>query len=124
MKHPTKTALCLGASLAAAAIAQPAVTITGDNTQITESCVVHIPKGTVISDTDGNGVIQIAADGVTVEFAPDEAELFGASEETPWDALTGIGIRVEGHKNVTIRGARLHRFKVAIWASDCDGLTI
>lgn len=115
------------AALAGAAAAQPSlplVTVTADNTRIDQSCRVKIQAGAVIADEDGNGVIHIVADGVTVEFVEGEAELFGAPEGTPWEELDGVGIRIDGRKNVTLKGPHTHRFKVGIWASDADGLEI
>jgi hypothetical protein len=105
--------------------AVPEVVVTADNTMITTSCRVSIPRGTVIPDLDGNGVIHIAADGITVEFAGDRgAELLGAPKGTPYDQFTGIGIRIEGRKNVTLRGPHAHYYKIGILATRADGLVI
>ena len=46
----------------------PIVELTHDNTRIDSSCLVRIKPGTVIADTDGNGVIQIERSGITIEF--------------------------------------------------------
>ena len=124
MMHKTMTAMVLCAAWVGTATAQPTITVTADNTRIDQSCLVRIPEGTVIADADGNGVIQIVADGITVEFVEGQGELMGAPEGTPWEELTGVGIRIDGHKNVTLRRAHAHRFKVGIWASDCDGLVL
>lgn len=102
----------------------PQITITEDNTRIETSCIVRIAADSFIEDTDNNGVIHIEGDGITVVFAEGEAELLGAEKGTPWEMLTGIGIRIDGSKNVTLIGPHLHRFKVGIWASDADGLSI
>jgi parallel beta-helix repeat protein len=113
--------------VAAAVLGQPdlpTVTVTRDNTVIDRSCRVVIPAGTVIRDDDGDGVIHIGADGITVEFAPGQAGLVGATPGTPWDAMTGVGIRVEGRRGVTIKGAGVHSFKVGIWATSADGLVL
>ncbi len=102
----------------------PEITITEDNTRIETSCLVRVAPGTVIEDTDNNGVIHIVGDGITVLFVEGEAALFGAAEGTPWETLTGIGIRIDGSKNVTLIGPHLHRYKIGIWATDADGLLI
>jgi len=109
---------------AALAAAQPSklVTVTDDDTVLTESCTVVILKGSVITDANDNGVIQINADNITVTFTG--APLRGAPEATPWDQLKGIGVRINGHKNVTLKGLNVSGFKVAIRASNADGLTI
>lgn len=101
----------------------PVVRITADDTRIDRSCRVVVPSGVIIPDANGDGVIHIAADDITIEFA-DGSELRGAAPGTPWDTLTGIGVRVRGHKGVTIRGARVHGYKVGVSATDADGLTI
>lgn len=110
--------------LCAAIAAQPtkSVTITADDTAIAESCTVVIPKGTVIPDANGNGVVQINADNITIAFSG--APLRGATESTAWDQLKGLGVRVNGHKNVTLRNLAVSGYKVAVRATDADGLTI
>lgn len=125
----TAVALAAGLFPVVPCAAQPAgelpeVVVTEDNTRIDRSCRVRIPEGAVIADADGNGVIHVVAPDVVVEFVEGEAELYGAPEGTPWEELTGVGIRVDGQANVTLRGPHTHRFKVGIWASDADGLVI
>ena len=82
--------------LAAAHVAPPApeVKVTADNTVVTSSCTVVIPQGTVIEDADGNGVIQIKGDNITVEFA-EGSVLRGAADGTPGNELKGEGIVIE-----------------------------
>ncbi|MDX2133012.1 MAG: right-handed parallel beta-helix repeat-containing protein [Planctomycetota bacterium] len=126
---------CCGTTLAAYAqpgftpdITLPDVLVTRDNTRIDRSCRVVIPEGLVIPDADGDGVIHILTPGITVEFAagaPLRGTLVGdAPDHTPWDALAGVGIRVENAANVTIRGAHVGGYKVAILARNADGLTV
>ena len=118
-------ALACAAGVACAQGTLPEITVTTDNTRIDKSCRVRIPEGTVITDADGNGVIHIVADGITVEFLGDHgAELVGAKDGTPWEELTGVGVRIDGRTGVTLRNAHTHNFKVGIWASNADGLTI
>lgn len=115
---------CLPA-LAGGPAGLPEVIVTADNASITKSCRIVIPHGTVIADLDNNGVIHIDADGITVEFTPNHgAELMGLPTGTPWDQASGIGIRIDGHKNVTLKGPHSHLYKVGILASRADGLTI
>lgn len=101
----------------------PVVEVKADNTKITSSCVIRIAPGTVIADTDNNGVIQIDADDVTVKFE-DGSELRGAAPETAWDTLTGVGVRIDGHKGVKLSDARVHGFKVGLYASNTPGLEL
>jgi hypothetical protein len=107
--------------------APPVVEVTADNTSITRSCIVRIAPGAVIADADNNGVIHVDADDITVKFE-DGSVLQGAATSTPWDTLSGVGIRIDGHKGVRLDKARVHGFKVGVYASnapefrltDCD----
>lgn len=103
--------------------ALPVVVVDRDDVVIDRSCVVDVPRGTFIADANGDGVIHVRTDGVTLEFAHG-AELRGARVQDAWDTLRGVGIRVEGAKGVTIRGARVHGYKVGVRASDADGLVV
>jgi len=105
--------------------ALPIIEVDRDNVTVDQSCVIYITKE-VIRDTDDNGIIHIDADDITVLFTDDREhrELRGSPNDTPWDQCEGIGVRVDGHDNVTIRGAHCHRFKVGIYASNADGLTV
>jgi hypothetical protein len=64
------------------------LTLITDNTRIESSCTISIMPGTVIADADNNGVIQIAADDITIEFAPN-SKLIGAKPDVAPDAYTG-----------------------------------
>jgi parallel beta-helix repeat protein len=115
--------LLLAPALAWPALALPVLEVTRDDTPVTRSCRVVIPPGTVIADANTNGVLHVAADGITITFAPG-TELRGAPDGTPWDALRGIGIRVEGRRRVTLKGARVHGFFNGVVATRADGLRI
>jgi parallel beta-helix repeat protein len=101
----------------------PEVAVAEDGTAITGSCLVRIPADKVIADSDGDGVIHIGADGITVEFE-DKTILRGAPAGTPGDQLKGVGIRLDGHKNVVLKNVRVSGFKVGILASNCPGLIV
>lgn len=101
----------------------PVLQLTHDDTVITQSCWVEISPGTVIADTNGNGVIHIGADGITVRFRPGSV-LRGADSATPWDQLKGIGIRLNGHQRVAVEGAQVHGFHEGLVASKADGLVV
>lgn len=120
--------LCTLLVAALALVAPPVVRVTADNTEITRSCIVEIAPGATIADADGNGVIHIRTSGITLQFK-DGSVLWGGPRpaevpDGPWDRYAGVGIRIDGAHDVTIRGARVHGFKVGIWATDCDRLTI
>ncbi|MCC6906321.1 MAG: right-handed parallel beta-helix repeat-containing protein [Phycisphaerales bacterium] len=107
------------------AVGPPTVVVDRDNVEITQNCFIRI-GATPIPDADGNGVIHVKASGITIEFLGDEEarEMMGAPDGTPWDAITGIGIMIDGQRDVTIRNAHCHRYKVGIYARHADGLTL
>lgn len=115
--------LFLGVLLSGPADPLPELRIDHDNTVIDHSCRVVIAEDRIIEDKDRNGVLQIASDGLTVEFAPDSV-LRGAGPDTPDDVLEGTGILIRGHKGVTIRNARVEGYRSAILAAQADDLTI
>jgi parallel beta-helix repeat protein len=105
------------------ALSRPTIEVTSDNTVISWSCRVVIPPGTVIKDTDENGVIQVRASNIVIEFA-DGSPLRGSPPDTRPDEYKGYGIRLNGHAGVTIRGARLSGFWCGLWATKADGLVL
>ncbi len=106
--------------LALAAQESPVLVVDRDDVRITESCRVQV-KGDRIADAQGDGVIHIVADGVTVDFQGET--LRGAALDAPPDTFSGVGVRITG-KNVTLRGLIVQGFKTGIWATSADGLTI
>ncbi len=109
--------------LCCTAVALPEVVVDRDNISITESCRIVIPAGTVIKDSDGNGVIQIDADNIFIEFAA-ESILLGNNNLVDRDMLFGVGIRVNGHRNVTLQDLRICGYKLGIWATNTQLLSI
>ncbi len=97
--------------------------VSADDTVITQSCVVQIAADSVIEDANQNGVLQVDADNVTIRFQAGTV-LRGAAKETPWDQLRGIGIRINGHRNVRLENLRVHGFKNGIVATGADGLVV
>jgi parallel beta-helix repeat protein len=118
-----RTALLFVTCGLAAAADLPTIVVTNDDMKITQSCLIEIPRGFIVSDRNSNGVIQIAADDIRVRFAGDSV-LRGAPEGALWDGLSGIGIRIDGRKNVAIENARVHGFKNGLIASRADGLVV
>ncbi len=118
------TAVMISAAIwTSAATPLPSVRVATDDVEIRESCTVIIPPGTVIEDTNGNGVIQIVASNIEVRFAAGSV-LRGAPPARPPDEYRGYGIRLHGHSNVTIRDARISGFWGGLWATNAGGLTL
>lgn len=105
------------------ALAPPVITVSADDTEITGSCLIRIAPGKPIADGNNDGVIHIVADDITVEFEKGSV-LRGAGPETRGDQLKGVGIRLNGHKNVVLKNLAVSGFKVGVQASDCPGLTV
>ena len=102
---------------------RPTVEVTADNTVIAQSCRVVIPPGMVIQDTDDNGVIQIGAPNIEIEFAAGSV-LRGSPTDARPDEYRGYGVRLNGQGGVTIRGARVSGFWCGLWATKTDGLIL
>ena len=101
----------------------PTIEVTQDDTVISESCRIVIPSGTVIEDVNNDGVIQIGASDIEIEFAAGSV-LRGAPPGTRPDEYRGCGIRLNGHQRVSIRQARISGYWCGLWASDADGLVL
>jgi parallel beta-helix repeat protein len=101
--------------------ALPVVVVTRDDTVLTQSCRVVFPFP--IEDVRGDGVVQVGADGITVEFEP-ATSLRGAPAGTEWDRFRGVGLRIDGRTNVTVRGAHIHGFFCGLVATGANGLRI
>ena len=101
--------------------ALPDVVVTSDDVIITRSCRLVIPPGTVIEDGNGNGVIQIGASDILVEFA-EGSVLRGAPVNRPPNEYRGYGIRLDRHQDVTITGGKISGFWGGLWASHANGL--
>lgn len=101
----------------------PVVTVTKDDTVIAESCVVRIPADTVISDRSRDGAIRIGASNIEVIFE-DGSVLRGSDHDATPDSFEGIGIRVDGFHNVTIRNARISGYRCGVYATNAAGLKL
>lgn len=96
------------------------VTVDRDDVVIRGSCRVTVTVP-AIADSNNDGVIQIPADDLIVDFSG--ATLRGAAKDATPDTFTGFGVRITG-KNVTLKNARVSGFKAGIHASGADGLIL
>jgi len=69
-----------------------------------------------------DGPLRVTADGITLDLG--EAVLLGGKADGDPDGYEGIGILVEGRKNVTIRNGRVRGFRCAILVRDCENVVI
>lgn len=112
--------VCHNASGQSGSALLPQEVVAFDNTKITKSCRLILPSRPV-ADEDGNGVIHIEGDDITVDF--EGRMLMGADPAARQETLTGIGIRVTG-KRVTLKNGALSGYKVGIAGSGCDGARV
>jgi parallel beta-helix repeat protein len=101
----------------------PTVRVVTDDTKIDRSCVVSIAPDYFICDANGDGVLHIVADGITVEFAPGTI-LRGEEAGAAGNTLAGTGIRIQGKRDVVLKGCRVSGYKVGVRAESCPGLVI
>lgn len=101
---------------------QPVVIVDKDDVEISVSCKVVIPKDKVIRDANGNGVIHVTRPGISIDFSG--ASLRGAPEDAAPDTYSGTGVRIDDVAGVTLKRLDASGFKVAVWATRADGLTI
>ncbi len=102
----------------------PLVIVDRDNVVISETCRVRVTSAP-ITDADGNGVVHIIGNGVSVTF--EDSPLRGAEDGLGPDAFDGIGIRVTG-RQVTLSGAVIRGYRIGVFAQraveivieDCD----
>ncbi len=97
---------------------RPVVTVDRDNIEIKDSCILTFARP--IADADGNGVVRIVADGVTVDLGG--ATLESGLDRARPDLFSGQGIVVAA-KRVTLHNGGVRGFKVAIAGEACDGAT-
>jgi len=69
-----------------------------------------------------SAAIVIRGDGITVDFAG--ATLLGAESDALPDQGSGVAIRIEGGRNLTVRNAKIHGYKIGILAEGTRGLTL
>lgn len=98
----------------------PVIRVDRDNIVIRESARVVITEEFIL-DEDSNGVIHIVGDNITVDFT--DQTLRGAAAGVEPDRYLGTGVRITG-RNILINGGQFSGFKVAIHATNADGLTL
>lgn len=114
-------ALGLAAALAADVCAgdDDGVPISGDDFVVTGR--VKIKPGVYrVADKNGDGVIHVKGDGTTLDLTG--VTLIGAADDASPDAFAGVGVSVDGAKDVTINGGAVRGFKIGVRAHDAPGV--
>lgn len=89
---------------------------------ITQSVRVIRKTYTLPAGGADSAILTIRGDNVVVDF--DGATLAGSDPLGDPDQAAGVGIRIDGGRNVTIRNARIRGYKVAILARGTHHITL
>lgn len=100
----------------------PELLVSGDDTVVSSSCSLRIPQGAIIEDKNGNGVIHIKGDQLTVRFVSGSM-LRGAPAQTAGNELRGVGISIRGN-GIRLEDFAVSGFRVAVHATDSQDLSI
>ena len=76
-----------------------------------------------LADPDGKGAVRIEADNVTIDFQGATLQSCDIAKAER-DKLTGIGINVQGRKNVTIKNAKVYGYKYNIRVLDAENVRL
>jgi parallel beta-helix repeat protein len=98
------------------------MTLSENNRVITRSIRIK-PGRYILLDTDGKGAVRIGADNVTVDFQGARIESCDV-QSAEREKFQGIGLNIEGHKNVKIKNAVIRGYKFNIRALDSENLRI
>ncbi len=88
--------------------ADPAPETVGEN--------VTLPRGTYRLEKP----IRVTADGITIDLRA--ARFVGGTGDA--SKFSGIGLILEGRRNVTVRGGRFSGFRCAVLVKDCQGVVL
>jgi parallel beta-helix repeat protein len=100
----------------------PEIALGHENRAISQSVRIK-PGHYQLQDTDGRGAVRVEADNVTIDFQGAtlaSCDVAGAKRET----FEGIGINIEGRKNVTIKNAVVHGYQFNIRVLNCQNVRL
>ncbi len=115
----------MGAGRASRAAAEPPapreIVLDRDDIDVTESVVVK-PGTYRVRDLNGDGILRVKADGVTVTLTG--VTLDGAPEGATPDTFEGVGVSVVGHAKCQVRGGALRGFRVGLRGERAQAIEI
>lgn len=115
----------LQASTTSAVQAAPLPTIRIDRDSIAITRSVHIQPGRyVVADKSGQGVLQIQADNVTVDFSGARLLSCPNPEKAARENFSGIGINLAGHHGVILKNAVVQGFLCNIKVQNASRVTL
>ena len=95
--------------------------IPGDDFAVVGS--VKIRRGTYrIADANGDGVIHVRGAGTKLDLTG--VTLIGAAEGALPDTFAGVGVSVDGAKDVTVTGGAIRGYKIGVRAHEATGVTL
>ncbi len=100
----------------------PEIALTQGNRVITQSTRIK-PATYVFADPAGKGAVKIDADNVTVDFQGATIQSCDVTKAKR-DTFKGLGIYVQGHRNVTIKNAKVFGYKYNIAVINGDNVTV
>lgn len=105
----------------AVAPAPQEITIDGDDVVIDRDTVVR-PGTYRVRDANGDGVLHVVGDGITVRLAG--VTIDGAAAGALPDTFEGIGIAIANHERVVIAGGAVRGFRIGVRAANANGLVL
>ncbi len=114
----TRTGLALATAcgaLATAALAQDGTSIPGDDFVVTGTVKIR-PGVYRIADANGDGVIHVKGDGTRLDLTG--VTLIGAKDDALPDTFAGLGVSVDGARDVTVTGGAVRGFKIGVRVHD------
>ncbi len=110
----------------ASAIDSPAddaagVPIPADDFVVTGNVKIK-PGAYRIADANGDGVIHVRGDRTNLDLAG--VTLIGAADEALPDSFVGVGVSIDGAKDVTITGGAVRGFKIGLRAHDAPAVRL
>lgn len=115
--------LVFGVSGFAQSVDVPDVVVDRDDVRITTSCRLVVPEGRVIEDANGDGVVHVVADNVTITMAAGSV-LRGATPDRAPDTVEGTGVVVAGRARVVLRHLRVRGFKRGVVVDGGDDIVL
>lgn len=97
------------------------IVIDRDDIVIDRDTVVR-PGTYGVRDANGDGVLHVVADGVTVTLVG--VTLDGAASEEMPDTFEGIGVSIANHQRVVIEGGAVRGFRIGVRAANANTLRI
>jgi parallel beta-helix repeat protein len=99
------------------------VELTIDRDDIDVTTDVRVKPGVYrVTDVNGDGVLRVKTDGVTVDLTG--VTLVGSADGALPDSFEGTAVRVDGAAGVRIKGGTMRGYRGGIYLKDCKGVFV